>query len=67
MPNKSVLENIVLADLTRLLPGALITQSLGDWGASIIKVEEPDQGDPARQFPPDGLGDHFTKTGHLSE
>src|SRR5262245_53985798 len=43
------LDNITVLDLTRLLPGAVATMTLGDFGADIIKIEEPGLGDPARQ------------------
>ena len=43
------LDNIIVLDLTRLLPGAVATMTLGDFGADIIKIEEPGVGDPARQ------------------
>lgn len=43
------LDNITVLDLTRLLPGAVATMMLGDFGADIIKIEEPGIGDPARQ------------------
>jgi crotonobetainyl-CoA:carnitine CoA-transferase CaiB-like acyl-CoA transferase len=42
------LEKIIVLDLTRLLPGAVATMMLGDFGAEIIKIEEPGVGDPAR-------------------
>src|SRR5262245_11019348 len=42
------LDNITVLDLTRLLPGAVATMTLGDFGADIIKIEEPGIGDPAR-------------------
>jgi crotonobetainyl-CoA:carnitine CoA-transferase CaiB-like acyl-CoA transferase len=44
------LDNITVLDLTRLLPGAVATMMLGDFGADIIKIEEPGIGDPARQM-----------------
>ncbi|HEU0178857.1 MAG TPA: CaiB/BaiF CoA-transferase family protein [Blastocatellia bacterium] len=43
------LDNITVLDLTRLLPGAVATMMLGDFGAEIIKIEEPGIGDPARR------------------
>ncbi|MGH9843384.1 MAG: CaiB/BaiF CoA transferase family protein [Blastocatellia bacterium] len=43
------LDGIIVLDLTRLLPGAVATMMLGDFGAGIIKIEEPGTGDPARQ------------------
>jgi crotonobetainyl-CoA:carnitine CoA-transferase CaiB-like acyl-CoA transferase len=42
------LEGITVLDLTRLLPGAVATMMLGDFGADVIKLEEPGLGDPAR-------------------
>jgi crotonobetainyl-CoA:carnitine CoA-transferase CaiB-like acyl-CoA transferase len=42
------LDNITVLDLTRLLPGAVATLMLGDFGANVIKIEEPVVGDPAR-------------------
>lgn len=43
------LDGIKVLDLTRLLPGAVATMMLGDFGAEIIKIEEPGLGDPMRQ------------------
>jgi crotonobetainyl-CoA:carnitine CoA-transferase CaiB-like acyl-CoA transferase len=44
-------------DLTRLLPGALATLGLAELGAEIVKVEDPNGGEPTRRLPPfvDGL------------
>jgi len=39
-------------DLTRLLPGPFCTWLLADFGADVIKVEDPDLGDYARWMPP---------------
>ena len=41
-----------ILDLTRLLPGAWCTQMLADFGAEIIKVEQPGTGDYWRWMPP---------------
>jgi crotonobetainyl-CoA:carnitine CoA-transferase CaiB-like acyl-CoA transferase len=46
------LQGIVVLDLTRLLPGAVATQYLADWGAEVIKIEQPGAGDYARQMSP---------------
>ncbi len=50
-----------ILDLTRLLPGAVCTMLLRDFGAEIIKIEDPNGGDYARWMPPlmDGLGIFF--------
>lgn len=57
----SVLEDIRVLDLTRLLPGAICTMILADMGAEIIKIEDPGPGDYARLTPPlvDGMGAFF--------
>jgi crotonobetainyl-CoA:carnitine CoA-transferase CaiB-like acyl-CoA transferase len=44
----TALDGITVLDLTRLLPGAVATQWLVDFGAQVIKVEQPGAGDYAR-------------------
>ena len=44
------LESIRILDLTRLLPGPYCTMLLADFGAEVIKIEEPNIGDYARSF-----------------
>ncbi|GCE48134.1 crotonobetainyl-CoA:carnitine CoA-transferase CaiB-like acyl-CoA transferase [Thermosporothrix hazakensis] len=46
------LQGIRVLDLSRLLPGAYASQMLADYGADVIKVEEPRTGDYARTMPP---------------
>lgn len=46
------LKGIRILDLTRLLPGPYCSMMLADFGAEVIKIEEPDKGDYARDFPP---------------
>jgi crotonobetainyl-CoA:carnitine CoA-transferase CaiB-like acyl-CoA transferase len=47
-----------ILDLSRVLAGPLATQTLGDLGADVIKVERPDGGDDTRQWgPPFVVGD----------
>lgn len=46
------LKNIKVLDLTRLIPGGYCTVMLGDFGAEVIKVEEPNVGDYDRQIGP---------------
>lgn len=48
----SALEGIRVLDLSRLLPGPYCTMLLADFGAEVIKIEEPGRGDYSRTFPP---------------
>ena len=50
------LTGIRILDLSRLLPGAYASQMLADFGADVIKVEEPGSGDYGRFMPPHGAG-----------
>jgi len=42
------LEGLRVLDLTRLLPGAVATEWLAEFGAEVIKIEQPPMGDYAR-------------------
>ena len=46
------LDGINVFDLTRVLAGPTCTQTLGDLGANIIKIEKPDSGDDSRKLGP---------------
>lgn len=50
------LAGILVADFSRVLAGPLCTQLLGDAGARVIKIEEPERGDETRQWGPPFLG-----------
>jgi crotonobetainyl-CoA:carnitine CoA-transferase CaiB-like acyl-CoA transferase len=51
---------VLVADFTRVLAGPLCTQLLGDQGARVIKIEEPERGDETRRWGPPFLGDFST-------
>ncbi|MBT5369576.1 MAG: CoA transferase, partial [Nitrospinaceae bacterium] len=46
------LEGIKVLDLTRILSGPYCTMMLGDMGADVIKVENPNGGDDTRGWGP---------------
>lgn len=50
------LDGLTVLDLTRILSGPFCTMMLADFGADVIKVEQPVTGDPAR-----GNGPFLTK------
>lgn len=47
-----MLSGVRVLDLTRLLPGPFCSLLLADYGAEVIKIEDPVQGDALRDFPP---------------
>jgi crotonobetainyl-CoA:carnitine CoA-transferase CaiB-like acyl-CoA transferase len=55
------LKGVRVIDLTRLLPGPLCAMLMGDYGAEVIKIEDPNAGDPTRfvGIPVDGCGSFF--------
>jgi crotonobetainyl-CoA:carnitine CoA-transferase CaiB-like acyl-CoA transferase len=56
------LSGLVVADFSRVLAGPLATMLLGDLGATVIKVEEPERGDDTRAWGPpyvDGESTYF--------
>lgn len=50
------LAGLRVLDLTRVLAGPYCTMLLGDLGADVIKVEQPDSGDDTRRWGPPWLG-----------
>ncbi len=59
--NTSPLKDISVLDVSRILAGPCCTQLLGDYGADIIKVERPLNGDDTRYWGPPFLKDEAGK------
>lgn len=48
-----------MIELTTMITGPLAGMMLGDWGADVVKVENPDGGDPFRSFREGTYSPHF--------
>ena len=46
------LKGLKVVDLTRVLAGPFCTMMLGDMGADVVKIEEPELGDESRGWAP---------------
>jgi crotonobetainyl-CoA:carnitine CoA-transferase CaiB-like acyl-CoA transferase len=51
------LDGLTVIDLTQNVAGPYCTQLLGDFGATVIKIERPGAGDDARRFAPEWHGE----------
>jgi crotonobetainyl-CoA:carnitine CoA-transferase CaiB-like acyl-CoA transferase len=49
-PAPGPLAGLRVLDLTRLLPGPLAARHLAEWGADVLKIDDPGGGDPARHM-----------------
>src|ERR1700726_1167678 len=46
----TALEGLLVVDFTRIIAGPACTQTLADFGAEVIKIENPDGGDDTRSY-----------------
>jgi len=60
------LEGITVLDTSRVLSGPFCTMQLGDLGADVIKIEQPDTGDQTRGWIPPTYGDSGESAYYLS-
>lgn len=58
-PDDQTLAGIRVLDLTRLVAGNQLSLLLGDFGADVIKVEQPGVGDSLRRWLTDGVEVHW--------
>ncbi len=57
MSTTGALANIRVIDLSRILAGPYCTMLLADYGADVLKIEQPNSGDGTRQWGPPWVGD----------
>lgn len=50
--SKGPLAGVRVLDVSTILAGPLAASLLGEFGAEVIKIEQPGEGDPARRYPP---------------
>lgn len=56
---KCPLDGIAVIDLTRLVAGNMLSLQLADFGAEVIKIEEPGKGDPLRAWRVEGVSAYW--------
>src|SRR5438105_6183717 len=53
------LDGIRVVDLSRLVAGNAVSSQLADFGAEILKIEDPQKGDPLRAWQSNGVSVHW--------
>src|SRR5271167_397956 len=53
------LDGMRVIDMSRLVSGNMVSLQLADFGAEIIKIEDPKRGDPLRAWQTDGISVHW--------
>ena len=53
------LDGVRVIDMSRLVSGNMVSLQLADFGAEVIKIEDPNKGDPLRAWQTDGISVHW--------
>ena len=53
------LDGVGVIDMSRLVSGNMVSLQLADFGAEVIKIEDPKKGDPLRAWQTDGFSVHW--------
>lgn len=53
------LDGVRVVDLSRLVAGNAVSSQLADFGAEVLKIEDPQKGDPLRAWQTDGVSVHW--------
>jgi crotonobetainyl-CoA:carnitine CoA-transferase CaiB-like acyl-CoA transferase len=53
------LDGVRVIDMSRLVSGNMVSLQLADFGAEVVKLEDPKRGDPLRAWQTDGVSVHW--------
>jgi crotonobetainyl-CoA:carnitine CoA-transferase CaiB-like acyl-CoA transferase len=53
------LDGVRVVDLSRLVSGNMVSLQLADFGAEVVKIEDPKKGDPLRAWQTNGVSVHW--------
>src|SRR5215467_95492 len=53
------LDRVRVIDMSRLVSGNMVSLQLADFGAEVVKIEDPKRGDPLRAWQTNGVSVHW--------